>query len=318
MNKLTSFKFRVTAPLMVATVVLFLGGCVTAPKNTEALDNLRSKLTQLQSDPQLATRAPVAIDEAEQAVRIAEQPQDDEALAAHLLYLADHKVDIASLRAQKRLLEDQRKVLSVERETARLEASKRQAATARNEADKAREEEKLARLQEMAAKQASTAAEQEAQAARNAKAMAEQDSAFAAQRNAELQQQIDTLNARETERGLIVTLGDLLFDTGKADLKEGTTSNLNKLVTFLTKYPESTVILEGYTDSAGSDTYNLGLSHNRAESVRNYLEQHSIAASRLTAAGKGEASPVASNDTASGRRQNRRVDVIISNPLTTR
>jgi outer membrane protein OmpA-like peptidoglycan-associated protein len=129
----------------------------------------------------------------------------------------------------------------------------------------------------------------------------------------ELQRQIDELNAKPTDRGLVVTLGDVLFTSGQADLKSGTTGNLNKLVAFLNEYPSRTVTIEGYTDSVGSEDYNRGLSQRRADSVKAYLVGQGIGSVRLVAAGKGEHAPVASNDSAAGRQQNRRVEVIINN-----
>jgi outer membrane protein OmpA-like peptidoglycan-associated protein len=129
----------------------------------------------------------------------------------------------------------------------------------------------------------------------------------------ELQQQIQQLNAKETERGWVVTLGDVLFDTGRAELKEGSLSNLSKLSAFLNRYQDRKVQIEGHTDSIGSSGSNQGLSERRANSVRRYLENQGISADRLTTAGLGEDSPVTDNDTAASRQQNRRVEVIIAN-----
>ena len=106
----------------------------------------------------------------------------------------------------------------------------------------------------------------------------------------------------------------MLFATGKSDVKVGATSNLNKLVAFLSKYPDRSVQIEGHTDNVGSDDTNQGLSQRRAESVKAYLVQQGIAGSRLTAVGMGESQPLAGNDSQSGRQQNRRVVAIIENP----
>jgi outer membrane protein OmpA-like peptidoglycan-associated protein len=129
-----------------------------------------------------------------------------------------------------------------------------------------------------------------------------------------LQRQIDDLQAKETDRGLVLTLGDVLFESGKAQLKSGATGNLNKLVMFLNSYPTRTVFIEGYTDSVGSDDYNQGLSSRRAESVQAYLVGQGIDRARLSASGLGESAPVADNESATGRQMNRRVEIIISNP----
>jgi outer membrane protein OmpA-like peptidoglycan-associated protein len=123
-----------------------------------------------------------------------------------------------------------------------------------------------------------------------------------------------TLQAKPTDRGLVVTLGDVLFMTGRADLQPGAVGNLGRLVTFLNKYPGRTVAIEGYTDSVGSEDYNQRLSERRADSVKSYLIGQGIGSTRLSASGKGESDPVAANDSASGRQQNRRVEVVISNP----
>ena len=131
----------------------------------------------------------------------------------------------------------------------------------------------------------------------------------------QLKRQIAELNAKETERGLVVTLGDVLFETDKSELKGSAASNLDKLVAFLSSNPERSVQIEGHTDSVGNDDYNFSLSQRRAESVRHYLINRGIAANRMDASGKGESSPVASNSDATGRQMNRRVEVVIANPV---
>lgn len=107
------------------------------------------------------------------------------------------------------------------------------------------------------------------------------------------------------------TLGDVLFQTAKSDLEPAAVSTLDGLIASLNKEPNSRIVIEGYTDSAGKPAYNRDLSQRRADAVMQYLIAHGIAADRLTAVGKGESSPVASNATAEGRRQNRRVNIIV-------
>jgi len=130
---------------------------------------------------------------------------------------------------------------------------------------------------------------------------------------AELQRQIDALQAEATDRGLVLTLGDVLFASGRAELKVGATDNLDKLIAFLNSYPNRSVMIEGHTDNQGSDDYNMGLSERRADSVKSYLMEQGISSQRLVASGKGEAQPLADNESESGRQQNRRVEVIIEN-----
>jgi outer membrane protein OmpA-like peptidoglycan-associated protein len=263
---------------VVALSAFLLTACATSSKVPSEVTDVRNKLTSLQANSQLASRAPVAVKEAETAVAAAEKIPSDKAEAHHLVWVADHKIDIAKAQAEARLLEDQRKALGEDREKARLESRTLEADAARSDAERAKQDAEAARKQ------------------------AE-----------DLQRQVAELNAKATDRGLVVTLGDLLFETGKAELKGGAAANLGKLAAFLTQYPDRTVTIEGHTDNVGADDYNLGLSQRRANSVQQYLLAQGIAANRLTAVGKGENFPVASNDSASGRQMNRRVEVIIAN-----
>jgi outer membrane protein OmpA-like peptidoglycan-associated protein len=259
--------------LIAATVAsVLLVACVSAPVAPQGAADVRARLTQLQSDPNLGSRAPLALKDAEVAVRTAEKPEADAALGSHRVYMADRKVEIARAQAETRLSEDQRAAITAERATARLDSRTREVDAARY------------------------------------------DTAKAEDLNADLQREIDALKARPTDRGLVLTLGDVLFETGRADLKPGAATNLNQLVSFLAKYPTRTVAIEGHTDSVGSEDFNLGLSQRRAEAVRSHLVRQGVEAGRITTMGAGKGSPVASNETAAGRQQNRRVEVIISNP----
>lgn len=144
-----------------------------------------------------------------------------------------------------------------------------------------------------------------------------QEADRAREKNQDLRQQIADLNARPTDRGLVMTLGDVLFATGKAELMGGAASNLDKLAGFLQHYPERTVEIEGHTDNVGSADLNRGLSQRRADTVKTYLVQKGVESNRLSTSGKGFDSPVGSNDSAAGRQQNRRVEIIISEGNTT-
>jgi outer membrane protein OmpA-like peptidoglycan-associated protein len=214
----------------------------------------------------------------------------DVALGEHRVYIADRKVEIAMATASTRYAEDQREGLSRARDQARLDARTREA----------------------------DAAHRATEASRASAAVAAADAASeatdAASRAEELQRQIDVLQAEATDRGLVLTLGNVLFATGRAELKSGGTSSLDKLVAFLNEYPDRSVVIEGHTDDVGSADMNQALSQRRAESVKSYLMQQGIYSQRLTASGMGETHPVADNQTESGRQQNRRVEVIIENP----
>ncbi len=304
--------------LAIAVASILLAACAAAPVKPSGAEEARAKLTRLQSDPNLASKAPAAIAEAERAVQAAEQPQTDQDLGMYRVYIADRKVDIAKAQAQTRYFEDQRAALETQRQSARLDARTREADVATGEMRQARADDDAQRLVAAQAQLQADAATAQANQARNEADAANSSAALsaqqAAQQAADLQNQIDTLNARVTDRGLVLTLGDVLFTTGRAELQTGATTHLDKLVAFLNRYPNREVSIEGYTDSVGSQDYNQGLSERRAESVRHYLREQGIDSGRLTASGRGDSDPVASNDSASGRQQNRRVEVIISNP----
>jgi outer membrane protein OmpA-like peptidoglycan-associated protein len=119
------------------------------------------------------------------------------------------------------------------------------------------------------------------------------------------------LQASKTDRGLVVTLGDVLFASGRADLKSGSRQTMDKLTAFLRAYPKRNVQIDGFTDNVGGDDYNQNLSERRADSVRDALTGMGIANDRILTKGRGKSSPVGDNDTAAGRQQNRRVEVLI-------
>lgn len=280
--KLSSKAYKLSA---IAAAILLVSACAShkPPKDSEPV---RNKLAQLQADPQLAGRAPVALNDAEIAVRLAETPERDKELVAHRVLIADRKVETAISQSKTRFMEDQRQALINERANARLDSRTAEADSARMQAESAR----------MAAMDA------------------QQKAAYLQKQAEDLQKELAEMNAKSTDRGMVVTLGDVLFATGSATLKGGVASNLDKLANFLNQHQERTVIIEGHTDSVGSEASNERLSQHRADAVKSYLAGHGIAANRLTASGMGEGSPVATNDTATGRQQNRRVEVIISNP----
>jgi outer membrane protein OmpA-like peptidoglycan-associated protein len=143
-------------------------------------------------------------------------------------------------------------------------------------------------------------------------ALAQRRAASAEQQAASLEQQLKDLQARQTERGWVLTLGDVLFDTDKARLKPGAYSTIERLAKALQSVPTRRVVIEGHTDNMGSDEYNQELSEQRALAVQSALMQRGVNGSQISTAGKGESSPVASNGTAGGRQQNRRVEVIFS------
>ena len=129
--------------------------------------------------------------------------------------------------------------------------------------------------------------------------------------SARLQAEVDALKAKPTDRGLVLTLGDVLFETGSSTLSPGAGRNLDRLVQFLTEHPDRLVQIDGFTDSVGTDSFNQDLSQRRADAVRASLQSRGIASARIATQGYGKEYPVASNSESSGRQLNRRVEVVI-------
>jgi outer membrane protein OmpA-like peptidoglycan-associated protein len=149
--------------------------------------------------------------------------------------------------------------------------------------------------------------------AQNAIAARQAEAQSAAQaRTAQLERELEGLRARQTAQGTVFTLTDVLFETGKAQLKPGAYNRLAPLASFLKSSPDKQAVIEGFTDTRGTPERNLELSQRRAEAVRDFLVGEGIEPQRLVARGKGEDYPLASNATPAGRQQNRRVEVLVS------
>jgi outer membrane protein OmpA-like peptidoglycan-associated protein len=226
--------------------------------------------------------------------------------------------DLAAVRRE----EDARKQAAAAKTEAAQQASLRaQADAERIAAERAKHEAEIATLQARdaqkdaeAARQAAIAEQQrlasETAAAKAARVSAEQDAQALRDR---LRQQLNViLETRDTARGLIVNLSDVLFDFDQASLKPGAKEKLAKVSGILLAYPTLHMNVEGHTDSVGTDDYNLGLSQRRADAVRDYLTSNGINVANVQSIGLGKAGPVASNDTAPGRQQNRRVEMVVS------
>jgi len=202
---------------------------------------------------------------------------------------------------------------------AQQEAQQSQLQAAQSAADAAKAQAQADAAAAAQAQAEAAKAKSDAEAA-NARAQAAQaqDQVEAAKREAaatreKLRAQLNAvLETTETARGLVINLGDVLFDSGRYTLKQNAQIALAKVSTILELYPDLKVQVEGYTDSVGSDAYNQKLSENRANAVHDFLIQNGVPAGNVTSVGLGKADPVASNDTADGRKQNRRVNMVIS------
>lgn len=236
-----------------------------------------------------------------------ERERTDGRLTADVL--AQREEELSRQRADFQRLQRERE----ESDRRRVEAeSARAAAIAESERKRFDLEAQSEQLRQQVAQQQARTAETEAELARAREELARRDTA-SRERIESMQQELSKLaKTRTSERGFIVTLPGLFFDSGKAVLKPGARNTLAKIADQLRMNPDARIEIEGHTDSVGSDSMNQALSEKRAAAVRDYLSSRGLPATRITMAGLGEGSPVASNDTPAGRQQNRRVELVIS------
>jgi OmpA-OmpF porin, OOP family len=183
----------------------------------------------------------------------------------------------------------------------------RTAAVAEEKAEIAKEEAELAKAAAELEEKTSALAEKKAALVKKESDINEE----IATRAHRLEQELAKLKAEETERGLVLTLGDVLFESNMSDLKAEALHDLYVLVTFLKEHPDRYILIEGHTDSVGAEGYNLELSQRRAAAVRDFLVHNGIDLERISERGYGQEHPVASNATKVGRQENRRVEVVI-------
>jgi outer membrane protein OmpA-like peptidoglycan-associated protein len=301
----------------------------------QLMDNADSEATSRHVDRKpLIAVSREAVQTAEDARAIAVKKMDDVRLANERQDSAD-----AQARTQGQADEAMRRKEQAESDTARAQAAKAQAesdtvnaqaAKAQAEADAARARNDSADAQaatakaqsDMANNQASSAtalsaaqadAEQSRLAAEKANLSAQQAETDKAAMRAKLSEQLNSiLQTRDSARGLIVSMSDVLFDTGKYSLKPGAREKLAKVAGILLAYPGLNIEVGGYTDNVGGDAMNQTLSENRAGSVRDYLVQQGVSTGSVSSKGFGNSLPVASNDNSAGRQQNRRVELLVS------
>ncbi len=309
--------------------LVVLAACSGAPTTHVRVEEARNSLRTAQADPRsqglagselrLATEALAAADAA-----VAQRA--DTAAVDNLAYLAQQRVRLLQEAGARRAAEAAVASANTERDQLRLAARTREVAAAQNTAAASQLDALTAQRQAESAQRQAESAQRDAQtsqrsaelalrdtmAAQREATLAQQQTADAERRAAMLQAQMSELNAQKTDRGMVVTIGDVLFDTNQSQIKEGGLRNMDKLVTFLKTNPQRRAVIEGFTDSVGGDGLNQALSARRADAVRTALMGMGVAGERLTVTGYGEAFPVAGNDSAGGRQMNRRVEIVLS------
>lgn len=273
--------------------------CTSVPDSNTALDQARDRYAAAQLDSQVTALAAEELKLAGESLSDAERAwtdRDPNTTVDHLSYMALQRIVIAEETAAARAAQAVTANAAAERERMRL-------ALRTDEADRARAE--LGRSRERNAQMTAEQADRDAAAARE---RASQDERVAA-----LEAELLALNAKQTERGMVLTLGDVLFDTGLSQLQPEGVRNMAKLAQFLKRYPEARASIEGHTDSVGSARSNYALAQRRADSVQAALIGLGVAPASLSTRALGPDLPVATNDTPAGRQMNRRVEIVFAN-----
>jgi outer membrane protein OmpA-like peptidoglycan-associated protein len=282
-------------------LAIALSACSSAPTTTSLLDQTRGDYMAAQNNPAVAQYAPVEFRQATAALDRANEAAARKADAAEvdkLAYIAKQRIGVAQEVAKQKGAEAQVADAARQRDQIRLDARTAEAEAAKRNAEQAQAQAEAARSQADAARMAT-----EAQAAATRDAQAKADALAA---------QLADLQAKQTERGIVITFGDVLFNTDQAVLTEGGQRTLRKLADVLNQNPDRSVMVEGFTDSTGTSAHNLELSQRRAEAVRSALMAMGIEGTRIATRGYGEAYPVAGNDSAGNRPLNRRVEIVLS------
>ncbi len=250
-----------------------LQGCTSATVNSAALVESQKAYEAVRKDPQVNQYASPSLFQAGKLYNLSKSATSD-AEANHYAYLLKQEIAVAKESARGKLLAEKIDALRDKKTKALLDAKESELLKAKEEA--ARAKEKALGLEKR-------------------------------------YQELQELNAKMTSRGLVLTLGDVLFETNKAQLMPGAQRAMDKLVDFLAENETRKVLIEGHTDNVGSSTYNIDLSLRRADAVASVLKEKGIDESRIVTKGYGEQYPVTGNTSASGKQQNRRVEIVILN-----
>jgi outer membrane protein OmpA-like peptidoglycan-associated protein len=264
--------------VMATGLVLIVGGCASTPRPNAALESARSAVHAAEADANVNKYAALDLEAARKELTIAETAatQHQDAAIAQPAYLAAQAARLAQAHASAKA--DDARVAAGQGERDKIQLSAR-----------SRDVDNAKMATNVALGQRDQATEQATR----------------------LQAEVDQLKATPTPRGLVLTLGDVLFDTGKARLSPGSARKLDQLAQFLADHPERRVQIDGFTDSVGTDSYNQDLSQQRADAVKSSLIARGINSSRIGSQGYGKEFPVANNVDSGGRQLNRRVEVVI-------
>lgn len=295
--------FPLTAVILAISVLT--AACSTTPTTTTLLDQTRSDFQRAQNNPKVATFAPLEMKQASDALTVANASaanNDNAEVINRLAYVAKQKIATAEEAAKQKSAEADIANASKERDQVRLDQRTSEVTQAKNNADQARLATQIAQGETAEARRLAEEAQRQSLESQNRANLAEQ----------KLAQQLSELAAKQTERGIIITIGDVLFGTDQHRLTPDGLRTTQKLADIMQQNPQRMVLVEGFTDSVGTSDYNQALSERRAMAVRSALQLQGVAKERIAVRGYGESYPVASNSSASDRQLNRRVEIVLS------
>ena len=267
------------------SLAMALGACVSTPQPNAALESAHAAVNAAEMDPNVAKYAALDLDTAKKDLAIADDAAQHhkDAEINQPAYLAAQNARLAQMHAAAKADDARVAAGQAERDQIMLAARNREVQNAKVATNVALDQ----------------------------RDQANQEAVQATQEAARLQAEVDALKAKPTPRGLVLTLGDVLFDTGRAELNPGAGRKLDQLAQFLSEHKDRRVQIDGFTDSVGTDSYNEDLSRRRADAVKSALLVRGIDSSRISTQGYGKSFPVADNSDSGGRQLNRRVEVVI-------
>jgi outer membrane protein OmpA-like peptidoglycan-associated protein len=287
--------------LIVSTLAASMAACGALPDRHGPLERAHVLHDAARSDEQVTRLAPNELMRAEAALNQADaaaKAGGDNADIDHLAYVAQQRVTIAQEAATSRAAQAQVDRIAAERDQKRLAMRTREAESAQQQLAQSRRDNVR---QDVALNAANT------QVSRSQSELASKDLQVKA-----LEGQLSDMHAVSTDRGMVLTLGDTLFETGRSTLSAEGGRSMGKLVDYLKHDPTRGAVVEGHTDNVGSQASNMALSERRADAVLNALVRQGVRNDQLSTRAYGSAQPVASNETAAGRQMNRRVEVLLS------
>jgi outer membrane protein OmpA-like peptidoglycan-associated protein len=308
-------------PVILAIATL-IGACSTTPTATTLLDQTRTEYRAAQSNPAVASYASLEMKQAGEALEqanAAANHNDSVEKVDKLAYLARQKIALTQEVAKQKTAEAEvasagkvRNQMRLDQRTNEADQAKIRADQAKIRADQAKTRAEQSQLAAQAAQVDAANAKIKAQAAQDQNAEAQRKTQDAQARAAQLEAQLADLAAKQTTRGLVITLGDVLFGTDLARLNSDGMHTAQRLANVMQQNPQRTALVEGFTDSTGSVDHNQELSERRAGEVKRALVELGVAQDRVAMRGYGQSYPVAANDTAATRQLNRRVEIVLS------